>query len=202
MRRADAPAPSTTASRRPCAACSRIPNSSIGARSRPRLCAAGGTYRISDLALASRLSFFLWSSMPDDELLTLAEQGRLARAGGAREAGAPDDGRSEVGGADRELRGSVAEPARAGHRDAESQRLSGFRRQPAARVSPRGRAPVRQHRPGGPQRPGPADRGLHVRRRTARPPLRDSERLRQPVPARDVLVPTSTCGVGCSGRAP
>jgi mono/diheme cytochrome c family protein len=38
---------------------------------------AGATYRISDLALASRLSFFLWSSMPDDELLTLAEQGRL-----------------------------------------------------------------------------------------------------------------------------
>ncbi len=37
----------------------------------------GGAYRISDLALASRLSFFLWSSMPDDELLTLAEQGRL-----------------------------------------------------------------------------------------------------------------------------
>jgi mono/diheme cytochrome c family protein len=38
---------------------------------------AGGTYRISDLALASRLSFFLWSSIPDDELLTLAAQGRL-----------------------------------------------------------------------------------------------------------------------------
>ncbi len=38
---------------------------------------AGAAYRISDLALASRLSFFLWSSMPDDELLTLAEQGRL-----------------------------------------------------------------------------------------------------------------------------
>ncbi|MEO8257492.1 MAG: DUF1592 domain-containing protein [Acidobacteriota bacterium] len=37
----------------------------------------GGTYRISDLALASRLSFFIWSSLPDDELLTLAEQGRL-----------------------------------------------------------------------------------------------------------------------------
>ncbi len=43
----------------------------------PATVAAGGTYRISDLALASRLSFFLWSSMPDDELLTLAEQGRL-----------------------------------------------------------------------------------------------------------------------------
>ncbi|HET9269527.1 MAG TPA: DUF1592 domain-containing protein [Vicinamibacterales bacterium] len=38
---------------------------------------AGGSYRIPDLALASRLSFFLWSSIPDDELLTLAEQGRL-----------------------------------------------------------------------------------------------------------------------------
>jgi len=38
---------------------------------------AGGSYRIGDLALASRLSFFIWSSIPDDELLTLAEQGRL-----------------------------------------------------------------------------------------------------------------------------
>ena len=38
---------------------------------------AGGTYRISDLALASRLSFFVWSSVPDEELLALAEQGRL-----------------------------------------------------------------------------------------------------------------------------
>ncbi len=34
-------------------------------------------YRLSDLELASRLSFFLWSSIPDETLLTLAEQGRL-----------------------------------------------------------------------------------------------------------------------------
>jgi hypothetical protein len=34
-------------------------------------------YRISDLSLASRLSFFLWSSIPDDELLDLAIDGRL-----------------------------------------------------------------------------------------------------------------------------
>jgi mono/diheme cytochrome c family protein len=33
--------------------------------------------RISDLELASRLSFFLWASVPDEELLTLAEQGKL-----------------------------------------------------------------------------------------------------------------------------
>jgi hypothetical protein len=38
---------------------------------------ANGVYRVSDVELASRLSFFLWSSVPDDELLTLASQGRL-----------------------------------------------------------------------------------------------------------------------------
>jgi hypothetical protein len=35
-------------------------------------------YRLSDLELASRLSFFLWSSIPDDQLLTLAEQRKLS----------------------------------------------------------------------------------------------------------------------------
>ena len=35
------------------------------------------TYRIPDLELASRLSFFLWSSLPDEELLDLAERGQL-----------------------------------------------------------------------------------------------------------------------------
>ena len=39
---------------------------------------AAGAYRLSDIALASRLSFFLWSSIPDDELLKLAEQDRLS----------------------------------------------------------------------------------------------------------------------------
>jgi hypothetical protein len=34
-------------------------------------------YRVSDLEFASRLSFFLWSSIPDEELLALAEQGKL-----------------------------------------------------------------------------------------------------------------------------
>jgi mono/diheme cytochrome c family protein len=38
----------------------------------------GGAYALSDLELASRLSFFLWSSIPDDELLTIAEGGRLS----------------------------------------------------------------------------------------------------------------------------
>jgi hypothetical protein len=37
----------------------------------------GSTYRINDIDLASRLSFFLWSSIPDDELLDVAERGTL-----------------------------------------------------------------------------------------------------------------------------
>jgi mono/diheme cytochrome c family protein len=43
----------------------------------PATLAAGQTYRISDLELASRLSFFLWSSIPDEELLTVASQNKL-----------------------------------------------------------------------------------------------------------------------------
>ena len=37
----------------------------------------GTAYRISDLELASRLSFFLWSTVPDDQLLDVAAQGKL-----------------------------------------------------------------------------------------------------------------------------
>ena len=42
---------------------------------------AAGAYRVSDLELASRLSFFLWSSIPDDELLDAAVRGELSRPG-------------------------------------------------------------------------------------------------------------------------
>jgi len=47
--------------------------------SEPKNIPAGGVYRISDLELASRLSFFLWSSIPDDELLAAAIAGKLSR---------------------------------------------------------------------------------------------------------------------------
>ena len=45
----------------------------------PKTRSADGAYRITDLELASRLSFFLWSSIPDDELLDVAARGRLSR---------------------------------------------------------------------------------------------------------------------------
>jgi hypothetical protein len=40
---------------------------------------ARSAYRIPDIQLASRLSFFLWSSIPDDDLLDLAERGELSK---------------------------------------------------------------------------------------------------------------------------
>lgn len=41
--------------------------------------APGSVHRVSDLELASRLSFFLWSSIPDDALLAAAEKGQLSQ---------------------------------------------------------------------------------------------------------------------------
>ena len=43
----------------------------------PAGAAPGTVYRVTDLELASRLSFFLWSSIPDDQLLQVARQGTL-----------------------------------------------------------------------------------------------------------------------------
>ena len=42
---------------------------------------AGAAYRLSDLELATRLSFFLWKSIPDEELLDLAERNALSAPG-------------------------------------------------------------------------------------------------------------------------
>ena len=47
----------------------------------PQGASANAAYRISDLELASRLSFFLWSSIPDDELIDVAAAGTLRDPG-------------------------------------------------------------------------------------------------------------------------
>jgi len=44
----------------------------------PAAAKPGLAYRVSDLELASRLSFFLWGTLPDQELLTLANAGKLS----------------------------------------------------------------------------------------------------------------------------
>jgi mono/diheme cytochrome c family protein len=53
------------------------PNFLFRFESQPEAAAPNTAYRITDLELASRLSFFLWSSIPDDELLTVAEKKTL-----------------------------------------------------------------------------------------------------------------------------
>jgi mono/diheme cytochrome c family protein len=47
----------------------------------PEFAKAGATYRVADLDLASRLSFFLWGEPPDAELLKVATQGKLSADG-------------------------------------------------------------------------------------------------------------------------
>jgi hypothetical protein len=47
----------------------------------PQTLRAGAAHPVSDIELASRLSFFLWSSIPDDELVNLAVAGRLREPG-------------------------------------------------------------------------------------------------------------------------
>jgi hypothetical protein len=49
----------------------------VRAEKEPASLPAGQPYRVSDLELASRLSFFLWSSIPDDLLISLASQAKL-----------------------------------------------------------------------------------------------------------------------------
>jgi hypothetical protein len=53
------------------------PHFLLRAEKDPAGLAAGSAYRLSDIELASRLSFFLWSSIPDKELLNAAESGQL-----------------------------------------------------------------------------------------------------------------------------
>jgi hypothetical protein len=43
----------------------------------PRTATADGSYRISELELASRVSYFLWATLPDEELIAAAAAGRL-----------------------------------------------------------------------------------------------------------------------------
>src|SRR5204862_249756 len=47
----------------------------------PDAAKSGGTYRVADTDLASRLSFFLWGALPDQELAAVASQGKLSAPG-------------------------------------------------------------------------------------------------------------------------
>ena len=110
----------------------------------PATVPAGAAYRISDLELATRLSFFLWSSIPDDELLTLATPRPAAESAGARAAGSADAAGPAGDRARGQLRRPVAAAAQPAARHAGQRSLPGVRRQPAPELPARGRAAVRQ----------------------------------------------------------
>ena len=135
----------------------------------------GVRYRLSDLEVASRLSFFLWSSIPDERLLDLAERGQLTRPAMLEQQVRRmlADPRADAC-ARRRLRRAVAESAPRRRSGRRSGFLSGLRRQPARGVQAGNRAVRRQHAARGSQRARPAARGLHVRQRTAGAALRHS----------------------------
>ena len=146
--------------------------------------ARDAAYRLSDLEVASRLSFFLWSSIPDERLLDLAETRQLTRPAIL----------------DREVRRMLADPRaadalvdgfaaqwlnlrRVGEVVVDPDRYPTYDESLLAGFRARDRALHRQHAAGGSQRRRAAERQLHVRERTAGPPLRHPGDLRQPLPA-------------------
>ncbi len=100
----------------------------------PANVAAGAPYRVSDTELASRLSFFLWSSIPDDELLTAATRGKLPPARRSSRASRADAGRPPRRNAGHQFCGAVAIPARRREQRPGPLSLSRFRRRPEARL--------------------------------------------------------------------
>ena len=99
---------STRASRRAWSASWRLRAFCSASKRVPPNVAAGSAYRLSDLDLASRLSFFLWSSIPDDELLNAGHSRAAARSESPGAAGAAHAARSPVAGAGGRLRQSLA----------------------------------------------------------------------------------------------
>ena len=136
-----------------------------------------------DIELASRLSFFLWSSIPDDELLEQAEAGKLSKpkvyeAQVARMLADPKAGALVDNFAGqwlylRNLDGFV--PNSVGFPNFDDNLRQG--------LTARDRALLREHRRGRPQRPRPDDGRLHVPERARREALWRARRLRAALPA-------------------
>ena len=111
-----------------------------------RVLAPGTAFQVSDIELASRLSFFLWSSIPDDQLLEDRRTGPLERPGRTRARSPPDAARTDGRVARHQLRRAVA--LRPRHRGEAARRpaVPGFRRN-AARGHARGDDPLPRQRP-------------------------------------------------------
>ena len=155
----------------------RIENDPAGAR-------AGVAHPVSDVELASRLSFFLWSSIPDEKLLDLAAAGRLRE---------PEVLTAQVHRMLADDRSDALVENFTGQwlqlRNLEAKVVPDLLMFPdfddnIAQGIPHGdRDVLRVHFARRPQRSGTFERGLHLRRRAARPALRHPGRLRPAIPA-------------------
>ena len=132
-------------------------SSCSGSSATRRTSRPGAVYRVSDVELASRLSFFLWSSIPDDELLDVATRGRL----------------EDPAVLEQQVRRMLADPTVAALVSnfagqwlqlrnvrsvlPNSDGLPGLRRQPARVVPARDRDALRERHARGPQRARSAD---------------------------------------------
>ncbi len=159
-------------------------------------------HRLSDLEVASRLSFFLWSSIPDDRLLTLAERGQLTnppilerKCGACWPTRAPPMRSSTNFAAQwlnlRRVEEVVVDPERYPNYDLSL--LQAFQRETELFVG--------STHPRGSQRRRPPERRLHVRQRAAGAALRHSRDLRQPLPPRHAPEPRSARRIARPGRA-
>ncbi len=108
--------------------------------------AAEGAYAISDSELASRLAFFLWSSIPDDELLELASRNRLSRPAVLEQQVRRMLADPKATALTQEFRGTVALSAQSRDQGRVDARVPGLRRQPAQFLPPRDGAVVRARR--------------------------------------------------------
>ena len=150
----------------------------------PEDSAPGSVYAVDQYGLASRLSFFLWSSLPDDELLEIGGARRARRPARHVEPSQTHARRSARGVAGNQFRAAVARHSRRARHRARPRAVSriqpGFRR----RVCSRARVVPRERSPRGPQRARALERPAHVLERAARVALRRAGGPRRQFPPR------------------
>ncbi len=133
---------------------------------------------ITEWQLASRLSYFLWRSMPDDELFDLAAKGQLSKNLDAQVRRMLADPRSRALVENFAMQWLQLRNAQELH--ARPQAVPAVRRVAAVGDAQGDGAVLRGDHPRGPQHPRPDRRRLHLPQRTAGPALRHRRHQRQP----------------------
>ena len=168
--------------------------------SQPAGVAPNTPYRLSDLDLASRLSFFLWSSIPDDELVKVAEKNNLHKPEVLQQQVRRMLADPRSSGAGEQFRRPVAPHPQRGWTSAESRSALPLRRQPAQGPRARDEDALRKHHQGESQRHRSARRRLHVSQRAAGEALRHSRR-RSASDSDACRCRPTVRAAGCSDRA-